>query len=89
MLQAAFCDGCTLDAFTLSVDVGRSEIVDAFVIADVIIVTGGQRILDPVHAANERSGCNRSCRDRRSPADRARGAPEPTPKRCHLGRAGR
>ena len=42
MLQASFCDGCSLDAFALSedslgpteVDVGRSEIVDALVIGD-------------------------------------------------------
>jgi hypothetical protein len=39
MLQAAVCDGCTLDAFTLDedylgpseVDVGRVEIVEALV----------------------------------------------------------
>ena len=39
MLQAAVCDGCTLDAFTLDedclgpaeVDVGRGEIVEALV----------------------------------------------------------
>jgi len=46
MLQAAVCDGCTPDAFTLDedcfgpaeVDVGRGEIVEAFVIADVVVV---------------------------------------------------
>src|SRR5258708_966909 len=38
MLQATFCDGCTLDASTLCVDVGRGEVVDALVIADVVIV---------------------------------------------------
>ena len=46
MLQAAVCDGCTLDAFTLGkdylgpveVDVSRREVVQAFVIADVVIV---------------------------------------------------
>jgi len=46
MLQAAVCDSCTLDAFTLGedclgpaeVDVGRGEIVDALVIAGVVIV---------------------------------------------------
>ena len=46
MLQAAVCDGCTLDAFTLDedylgpaeVDVGRGEIVEALVIADVVVV---------------------------------------------------
>ena len=43
---ARVCDGCTLDAFTLDedcfgpaeVDVGRGEIVEAFVIADVVVV---------------------------------------------------
>ena len=46
MLQAAVCDGCTLDAFTFGedrlspaeVDVGRGEIIEALVIADVVIV---------------------------------------------------
>ena len=46
MLQAAVCDGCTLDAFTLGkdylgpaeVDVSRREVVQALVIADVVIV---------------------------------------------------
>ena len=46
MLQAAVCDGCTLDALTLGkdclgpieVDVSRGEIVEALVIADVVIV---------------------------------------------------
>ena len=45
MLQAAVCDSCTLDAFTLSedclspaeVDIGRGEIVEALVIAFVIV----------------------------------------------------
>jgi len=46
MLQAAVCDGCTLDVFTLGkdylgpveVDVSRREVVQALVIADVVIV---------------------------------------------------
>ena len=46
MLQAAVCDGCTLDAFSLGedrlgpaeVDVGRREVVEALVIADVVVV---------------------------------------------------
>ena len=46
MLQATVCDGCTLDALTFGedclgpaeVDVGRGEIVDALVIADVVVV---------------------------------------------------
>lgn len=46
MLQAAVCDGIALDAFSLGedclspaeVDIGRSEVVDALVIADVIVV---------------------------------------------------
>jgi hypothetical protein len=46
VLQAAVCDGCTLNAFTLGkdclgpaeVDVGRREVVQALVIADVVIV---------------------------------------------------
>ena len=46
MLQAAVCDGCTLDAFTLDedclgpaeVDVGQGEVVEALVITDVVIV---------------------------------------------------
>src|SRR6478752_1215759 len=46
MLQAAVCDGCTLDAFTLGkdylgpveVEVSRREVVPALVIADVVIV---------------------------------------------------
>src|SRR5664279_3569894 len=46
MLQASFCDGCSLDAFALGedclgpteVDVGWSEIVDALVITDVVIM---------------------------------------------------
>jgi hypothetical protein len=46
MLQASVCDGCSLDAFALGedclglaeVDVGRSQIVDALMIADVVVV---------------------------------------------------
>ena len=46
MLQAAVCDSCTLDAFTLSedclspaeVDIGGGQVVDALVIADLVIV---------------------------------------------------
>ena len=46
MLQAAVCDGWTLNAFTLDEDclgpaevaVGRGEIVEALVIADVVVV---------------------------------------------------
>jgi hypothetical protein len=46
MLQASVCDGCTLDAFSLGqdclgpaeVDVGRGQIVDALMIADVVVV---------------------------------------------------
>ena len=46
MLQAAVCDGCTLDVFTLGKDylgpvevyVGRREVVQALVIADVVVV---------------------------------------------------
>lgn len=46
MLQAAVCDGDALDALTFcedcfsspEVDIGRSEIVDALVIADMVIV---------------------------------------------------
>ena len=46
MLQASVCDSCTLDAFSLGqdclgpaeVDVGRGQIVDALMIADVVVV---------------------------------------------------
>ena len=46
MLQAAVCDGFALDAFSLGqdclgpaeVDIGWSQIVDALMIADVIVV---------------------------------------------------
>ncbi len=46
MLQASVCDGCSLDAFSLGedclgpaeVDVGRGQIVDALMIADVVVV---------------------------------------------------
>ena len=46
MLQAAVCDGCTLDAFTfgkdylgpVEVDVSRREVVQTLVIADVVVV---------------------------------------------------
>ena len=46
MLQATICDGGTLDVLTFGddglgpaeVDVGRGEVIDAFVIADVIVV---------------------------------------------------
>ena len=46
MLQATVCDGGTLDVLTFGddgvgpaeVDVGRGEVIDAFVIADVIVV---------------------------------------------------
>jgi hypothetical protein len=45
MLQATGCDGCTLDAFTrgedclgpAEVDVGRGQVAQALVIADVVI----------------------------------------------------
>ena len=55
MLQAAVCDGCTLDAFTLGkdylgpveVDVSRREVVQAFVIADVVIVLDEGRSRSP------------------------------------------
>ena len=46
MLQATVCDGGTLDVLTFGddgvgpaeVDVGRGEVIDAFVIAGVIVV---------------------------------------------------
>ena len=46
MLQATVCDGGTLDVLMFGddgigpadVDVGRGEVIDAFVIADVIVV---------------------------------------------------
>src|SRR5258705_4217255 len=46
MPQASVCDSCTLDAFSLGqdclgpaeVDVGRGQIVDALMIADVVVV---------------------------------------------------
>ena len=46
MLQASVCDSCTFDAFSLGqdcfdpaeVDVGRGQIVDALMIADVVVV---------------------------------------------------
>src|SRR3981189_1654694 len=46
MLQASVCDSCTLDAFSLGqdclgpaeVDVGRGQIVDALMIADVVVM---------------------------------------------------
>jgi hypothetical protein len=45
MLQATGCDGCTLDAFTRgedclgpAEDVGRDQVAQALVIADVVIV---------------------------------------------------
>ena len=46
MLQAAVCDGCTLDALALGkdcpglpkIDVGGREVVDALVIAGVVVV---------------------------------------------------
>src|SRR6476660_3642960 len=58
MLQAAVCDGCTLDVFTLGkdylgpveVDVSRREVVQALVIADVVIV------LDEAAARDRRAG---------------------------------
>jgi len=45
MLQASVCDSCTLHAFSLGqdclgpaeVDVGRGQIVDALMIADVVV----------------------------------------------------
>ena len=46
MLQASVCDGCSLDAFPLGedcigsaeVDVGRGQVAQALMIADVVIV---------------------------------------------------
>ncbi|MEY9880507.1 hypothetical protein ABIA43_002041 [Bradyrhizobium sp. USDA 328] len=46
MLQAAGCDGIALNAFSLGedcpspaeVDIGRREVVDALMVADVIVV---------------------------------------------------
>ena len=46
MLQASVCDSCSLDALSLDedclgpaeVDVGRGQIVDALMIADVVVV---------------------------------------------------
>jgi hypothetical protein len=46
MLQASVCDSCSLDALSLSedrlgpakVDVGRGEVIEALVIADVVVV---------------------------------------------------
>jgi hypothetical protein len=60
MLQASVCDGCSLDAFSLGedylgpteVDVGRSEIVDAIVITDVVI-TLDERVDLPFEIARQ------------------------------------
>jgi hypothetical protein len=46
MLQASVCDRCTLDALSFGedclglaeVDVGRGQIVDALMIADVVVM---------------------------------------------------
>jgi hypothetical protein len=52
MLQAAVCDGVTLDAFAFcedrlgpaEVDIGWCEVVDALMIADLIVVFDEGRV---------------------------------------------